>query len=82
MLEFVLYAELEVRFIVTSLICHAMKLAVDMDFIQQCVGMLNTKSILPFVKIFSFSCQLQPEYGKYLTQINFTEVVMNLMKGK
>lgn len=36
-----------------------MKLAVDVEFIQQSVGMLNSKSIIPFVKIFSHACQLQ-----------------------
>lgn len=53
MFEFVLYAEYEVRFIVASLICHSLKSVVDLEFIQQCVGMLGTKSLLPFVKIFS-----------------------------
>lgn len=59
MLEFVLNADYDARFIVTSLICHAMKLVVDLEFIQQCVAMLNIKIILPFVKIFSQAYQLQ-----------------------
>ena len=60
MLEFLLHAENDVRSIVTSLVCHAMKLVVDLEFIQQCVGMLNVKIILPFVKIFPHAYQLQP----------------------
>lgn len=60
MLEFLLHAEYDVRSIVTSLVCQAMKLVVDLEFIQQCVGMLNVKIILPFVKIFPYAYQLQP----------------------
>ena len=54
-MEFVIYGEYEVRFIVTSLICEAMKHRVDLEFIQQCVAMLYVKSIVPFVKIFNFA---------------------------
>lgn len=60
MMEFVLQADYDVRFVVCSLICHAMRSVVDLEFMTQCVGMLNLKSILPFVKIFSTACQLQP----------------------
>lgn len=44
--------------------------------------MLYVKTIVPFVKIFSFAYFCQAEYAKYLSGINFSEVVVNLIKGK
>jgi hypothetical protein len=44
--------------------------------------MLYVKNIIPFVKIFSVAYFSQNEYAKYLSGINFSEVVVNLIKGK
>jgi len=81
-MEFVIFGEYEAKYIVTSLICQAMKLAVDIEFMQQCVALLSTKMMMPFVKIFSAASVSHPEYAKYLTGINLGEVVLNLIKGK
>lgn len=59
-----------------------MRLVVNIGFIMQCVGLLNTKNIIPFAKIFSQLYYTPNEYAKYLVSINFTEIVLNLVKGK
>lgn len=81
-MEFVLNGDYEVKFIVTSLICQALKIAVDLEFLQQCVALLPTKSVIPFAKIFTHAYNSHSEYSKFLTTINLSEVILNLIKGK
>ena len=81
-MEFVMFGEYEAKFIVTSLIIQAMKVTVDLEFMQQCVALLNTKMMMPLVKIFGVAPTLHQEYAKFLASINFGEAVLNLIKGK
>lgn len=81
-MEFVMFGEYEAKFIVTSLIIQAMKVSVDLEFMQQCVALLNTKMMMPLVKIFGVAPTLHQEYAKFLASINFGEAVLNLIKGK
>jgi hypothetical protein len=81
-MEFVMFGEYEAKFIVTSLIIQAMKVSVDLEFLQQCVALLNTKMMMPLVKIFGVAPTLHQEYAKFLASINFGEAVLNLIKGK
>jgi hypothetical protein len=38
--------------------------------------------MMPLVKIFGIAPTLHQEYAKYLSSINFGEIVLNLIKGK
>ncbi len=71
-MEFVLYSEYEVRYVVTSLLCQAMKIAVDVEFLSQCVALLYSKNVIPFVKIFAHAYNAHTDYAKYLTTINLS----------
>ncbi len=77
-----MFGEYEAKFIVTSLIIQAMKFSVDLEFMQQCVALLNTKMMMPLIKIFGAAPTLHQEYAKFLASINFGEAVLNLIKGK
>ncbi len=81
-MEFVLYANYDVSHVVTSFLCQAIKMAVDLEFMAQCVALLYTKNAVPFVKIFAHAYNAHADYAKYLTTINLSEVVLNLIKGK
>lgn len=48
-----------------------MRVAVDLEFMQQCVAMLYVKNVLPFAKLFAQACLAHPEYTKFLGSINF-----------
>jgi hypothetical protein len=82
LMEFVIFGEYEVKYIVASLIIQAMKVHVDLEFLQQCVALLSSKMMMPLVKIFGIAPTLHQDYAKYLSSINFGEVVLNLIKGK
>jgi hypothetical protein len=71
-MEFVIYGDYEVRLLVTGLICQAIKMHVDTDFITQCVGLLYVRNFIPFVKIFSCASVAHQDYAKYLTSINLS----------
>lgn len=77
-----MFGEYEAKFIVTSLIIQAMKFSVDLEFMQQCVALLNTKMMMPLIKIFGVAPTFHQEYAKFLASINFGEAVLNLIKGK
>ena len=60
MLELVIHGEYEAKFIVTSLISQAMKIVVDIEFMQQSVAMLYVKNAVPFAKLFTQACIAHP----------------------